>query len=740
MKIKRKIILLSFLAFRLLVSAQNAWMIDDRSAVFYPAYYNAAAHLPSPIFVRELVPQQSVNSSWTLVPHFYEKSGHTLATVTSDGKVDFYGEGEHYGDLRRNNDTIFCWNKDNGAYLTDKGRCLYQTHPWILGVRKDGTAFGVIADNTWRSKIYANDNSVTFDSEGPAFRVVVIQGDTPQAVLQELGKLSGMIALPPLWALGYQQSRFSYVPDTKAKNIADEFRQRHIPCDAIWMDINYLDGFRIFTFSPHDIPDPKGLNDYLHVRHFKTVYMIDPGVKVDSTYFVYQQGEKGHYWVQTFDGKPFVGRVWPGDCNFPDFTRPEVRSWWSGLYRDFLDKGVDGVWNDMNEPSVFNGKDGTMPEDNWHLGGDGLTPGPHLRYHNVFGYYMVKGTREGLLAANPSKRPFVLSRSNFLGGQRYAATWTGDNVSCWNHLIMSIPMTLNMGLTGQPFNGPDIGGFAGNCNAELLAHWISVGVYFPFVRNHCDIGKADQEPWAFGKNVEAICRTAINRRYRLLPYIYSLFEKASREGQPIMQPVFFADLKDSTLRSEQKVFLLGPDLLVIPRWAKDAHLPKGDWKMLKLEDKDDLHQAILAQRPGSIVPLANVCQNTDEYCRDSVTLLVNPITGGFAQGMLYEDAGDGYAYRQGHYTRYEFVSSLLGKNLRVDVKVIGGEKPKKVKMYRIGFVTYGKISYSPWSSATSFTVPMIKDNIHQLSSNRIKWSTIDIYHQPSVEMVFAQSK
>lgn len=363
---------------------------------------------------------------------------------------------------------------------------------------------------------------------------------------------------------------------------------------------------------------------------------------------------------------------------------------------------------------------------------EGLTPGSHLRYHNVFGYNMVKATREGILAANPDKRPFVLSRSNFLGGQRYAATWTGDNVSAWEHMEKSIPMSLNMGLSGQPFNGPDIGGFLGNCNAELLAHWTVIGVYFPFVRNHCVMGAANQEPWAFGPKVEAVCRTAINRRYRLLPYIYTLFREANETGLPVMRPVLMADVKDTALRTEQQAFLLGGDVLVVPRWAKNVHLPKGDWDLFRFESKDDGYQPFLALRSGSIIPVSNVIQNTDEYSTDSLTFLVNPTIEGVAQGKFYADAGNGFGYRNGDYAQFELKASTMNGKITLQINQTAGQRKETVKFIRLVIVCNGKITYSDWTKDTKVILKAVNDKENGLDVKRLKWAHVDMTKQPKL--------
>lgn len=716
------------------VGAQQSYMIADNVAVFYPKNFDAGQHLPSPIFVRELVPQGCLKAGWRLQPAYSQQGGHNIVTFNVGADVDLYGTGEVLGDLRRNGDHNIYWNRDNGAFYHNNGKQLYQSHPWVLGVRKDGSAFGIIADNTWKSTLQMGAE-IKFDSEGPAFRTVVIERNSAAEVLQELARLSGTYDLPPLWALGYQQCRYSYHPDSKVREIADRMRAERIPCDVIWMDIDYMDGFRIFTFRPDEFPKPKALNDYLHAKNFKAVYMIDPGAKADSSYFVDRQGTAGDYWVKTADGKTFEGNVWPGKSHFPDFTRPEVRSWWAGLYKDFMAQGVDGVWNDMNEPAVFGGPDLSMPEDNMHGGGEGLAPGPHLRYHNQYGFNMVKASREGILRANPDKRPFLLSRSNFLGGQRYAATWTGDNASSFDHMVHSIPMTLNMGLTGQVMNGPDIGGFLGNCTPELLAHWTAIGVYFPFVRNHSCSGTVDQEPWAFGSRVEDVCRTAINRRYRLLPYIYTLFREAAEKGMPVMRPAFMADDRDAALRAEQQVFMLGNDLLIIPRWAKTAALPKGDWDVMPLEKADDGYQAYVALRPGAVVPMANLYQNTVEYRTDSLTLMVNPDARGMAEGCLYEDAGNGYGYRQGDYAEYRLKASVANGRLTVSLEKAAGKRVVAPKTLRVGLVADGKVTYSPWTKAGTVTMRAVKDKHPSINRRQLKWSNLDLTKQPTTLQV-----
>ena len=624
--------------------------IGSNTVMFVPGGLQPAVLPPSFCLVNPPHINATVPAAWPLAPVFSSSAQRFRAHITVDPAVDLYGGGEVTGPLRRNGTKIKLWNTDNYLYKKDNARQLYQSHPWIMGVRPDGTAFGVIFDSTWKAELDCTDG-ITFTCEGPAFPVIIMERSSPQAMVMALADLTGHMELPPRWALGYQQCRYSYEPDTRVRQIATEFRQRRLPCDVLWVDIDYMDGYRIFTFDHAKFPDPTQLNSDLHAQGFHTVWMIDPGVKVDPANAVYQSGSAAQAWVTTAEGKEFHGKVWPGPCAFPDFTVPAVRAWWSDLYRDFLAHGIDGIWNDMNEPSVFGVPDGTMPETNQHRGGGDLAPGPHRQYHNVFGLLMVQATRAGVLAARPDQRPFVLTRSNFLGGQRYAATWTGDNVSSEEHMKLSIPMSLTLGLSGQPFNGPDLGGYGGQATAEVWGRWVGIGTLFPFCRGHAEKKSNAKEPWAFGPAVEQTARLALERRYRLLPYIYTCFHAAAQTGLPVMRPLFFADPANPALRREEQAFLLGDDLLVQAAWANSVAQPKGTWTPLSLVagDTADPLQAQLFIRGGSILPVGRVIQHTGERSDDPLSLLVCFDAQGRATGQLYEDDGDGFGYRSGNY-------------------------------------------------------------------------------------------
>ena len=695
------------------IKSASAGLVGDRIAEFVPEGYSATT-TPSLILKEEPTLQGELPGDWAVKPVFDLTDGKASAEIFLDGDISLYGGGEVTGPLLRNGKKIKLWNTDTGAYGVDGGSRLYQSHPWVMGVRPDGSAFGVIFDTSWKAELTTASDKITFNTEGTPFRVYVIDRSTPQEVLGGLAELTGTMEMPPLWALGYHQCRFSYGSEAVVTNIADNFRSRNIPCDAIWMDIDYMDGYRIFTFNKNNFPNPKALNESLHQKGFRAVYMIDPGAKVDDNYDVYRSGTANDVWVKRPDGSVYEGKVWPGYCAFPDFTMPDTRKWWANLYEDFLSNGIDGVWNDMNEPAVTDDdipqadRIGTMPYDTPHRGGGDLPAGTHMLYHNAYGRLMVEATRDGVMAHYPDRRPFVLTRANILGGHRYAATWTGDNWAGWDHLKLSVPMSLTLGLSGQPFSGPDIGGFLNNTEPDLWANWIGFGVFLPFVRGHACAGTNNKEPWAFGEEIEASSKMAIERRYRLLPYFYTQFRNAHVTGIPVMQPVFFADPADMSLRSEQQSFLVGSDLMVIPAFASDVVMPSGIWETMSVVpgDLDDQYQAELKIKGGSIVPAGRVIQSTTESMYEPLTLFVCLDENGTATGTLYHDAGEGWGFRNGDYSLLTFSANRDGNT--VTIKCTGREGnrdvSKEIDKMRVELLLDGKTYRGDGTLADGATV------------------------------------
>ncbi len=417
---------------------------------------------------------------------------------------------------------------------------------------------------------------------------VVVHGDDPAQVLERLTALIGQIELPPRWAIGYHQSHWGYDSAARLRDVAGEFARRRLPCDAIHLDISYMHGHRVFTWDTKRFPDPAGLISELGQRGMQCVAIVDPGVKLEPGNPVYDGGLGRDAFVRDAGGEHVTGYVWPGRCVFPDFLRPDVRTWWAELHAALVGPGVAGIWNDMNEPAIYDGPVGAeivasvveMPGDAVH--GPPDRPVRHADVHNVYGLSMARAAAEAMTRLRPDRRAFALSRSGFTGIQRYAAIWTGDNTSSWEHLQLSLPMLCNLGLSGVPFVGADIGGFWGDATPELFARWIQAGVLYPLMRGHSHVRNRPNEPWEFGADVEAVARAALRLRAELRPYLYTLFHEAATKGSPILRPLlweFFADPRAALIEDE---VLLGDAMLAAPvchagQRVRDVYLPAGRW-------------------------------------------------------------------------------------------------------------------------------------------------------------------
>jgi alpha-glucosidase len=582
-----------------------------------------------------------------------------------------YGLGEKAGSLDKRGNHLggtsyAMWNTD--AYGYDAGTDpLYVAVPFFL-VLRGGAAHGVFFDNTFRSSFDVGKESpglLSFGAEGGELDYYFIQGPSPRRVLERFADLTGHMPLPPRWSLGFHQSRWGYYPESRVRFIADNFRQRRIPADTLWLDIDYLDDHKPFTWDRERFPDPKRLMADLRAQGFRIVTIVDPHLKKERGYAPYEAGLAGDHFVKNPDGSLYEGRVWPGVSVFPDFSRPATRDWWAGLYAPLVEAGVAGIWNDMNEPAVFDVPSGTMPLSVRH-DNEGR-PSDHREIHNVYGMLMSRATHEGLRRLRPSARPFILSRASFAGGQRYAALWPGDNTANWPHLRMTIPLFAGMGLSGLPFVGADIGGYAGRPSAELFTRWLQLGVFYPFMRAHSETGMPDKEPWSFGARHEASNRRAIELRYELLPEIYNVLEEASRTGMPAFRPLFLESPEDPETYGLEDEFLFGADLLVAPVVVEAAtqralYLPKGDWYDFwtgrlfaggkRIDVPVDLDAIPIFARAGAFVFRQPVVQHTGEMPGQPLEVEVFPAAQ--SNASLYEDEGEGFDYQKGAFARRRF--------------------------------------------------------------------------------------
>lgn len=600
----------------------------------------------------------------------------------------YFGMGDKTCAANLRGNRLQNWNTDSFSFHKDSDP-LYRSIPFYYGLR-EGLGYGIFFNNTCRSHFdFGSDGQETtsFWAEGGEMDYYFIYGPALMDVAKGYAWLTGRPELPPLWALGFHQCRWSYYPDSRVLELAREFRDRQIPCDAIYLDIDYMDGYRCFTWDKTHFPEPSKMIGSLRRQGFQTVVMIDPGIRVDPGYFVYRKGLERDAFCYRSTGELMRGPVWPPDCVFPDFTRPDARSWWGELYRGlYLEDGVSGFWNDMNEPAVFKLDIATCPDNVLHHY-DGA-PCDHRKAHNVYGQQMSRATYEGLKRLQPQKRPFVLTRASFSGGQRYASLWTGDNAASWEHLRLANLQCQRLSASGFSFVGTDIGGFDKQPDGALFIRWLQLAVFHPLCRVH-SMGnnidgaaeveaetvqaaemenRMDQEPWSFGEENTVLARKAIEFRYQLLPYIYTTFYQHTRSGAPMIRSLFLYSQEDPRALEREEEFLFGEHLLVAPVLQPDlgkldVYLPKGRWyayqsgklyegqQTASFETQADRIPAFV--KAGAVIPNYPVQQYAGERQFEAISLQVYY---GEGRSELYEDAGEGYGYREGQYSLRTFTA------------------------------------------------------------------------------------
>lgn len=596
-----------------------------------------------------------------------------------------HGLGQRAFGLSLRGRSLELWNFDAGSYRPGDDP-LYLSVPFYLGHRS-GLTYGIFWDCPARSRIdldALDTQTLTFSGEqGPAL-FYLIHADSPQQVVERYAQLTGLMELPPLWALGYHQSRWSYRDADHFRRIAARLRAERVPCDALHFDIDYMDGFRVFTWDDDRFPDLPGLIKDLFSQGFQSVAILDPGVKVDPNYVAFRDGVTQDVFLRDASGTPVEREVWPGVCRFPDFTAPRARAWWSSQVAQFARAGFAGLWNDMNEPATFDDKSRTLPDDvrhdwegqgNTHVGGG----------HAVYGMQMARATREGLAAARPERRPFVMSRAGYAGLQRYATTWNGDSRASWGHLQMTVPQLCNVGISGIPFSGSDAGGFRGDPDGELYLRWMQLASMTPFFRTHSARTAVERNPWTYGEPTTSRLRAVVHRRYALLPYLYTQVQRAATTGTPIVRPMFFEQPNDPAFQRIDDQFMLGDALLVAPILEPGArrrtvHLPPGTWYAYGSGATQPGGRSFVAEagwdlpllvRAGAVVPRWPVRPSV----ATPVEQLILDVYAGSGTSSLYEDAGDGFGYRRGEFLSSTFTTSTSNTGLEVTWRTAGRYQP-----------------------------------------------------------------
>ncbi|EGT3613563.1 DUF4968 domain-containing protein [Clostridium perfringens] len=609
-------------------------------------------------------------------PSFKDEEGNVYISKVNDC-LAYYGLGEKGGDLNKKGCYTENFNTDDPE-TDDDSITYYKTIPFYVALKEEAT-YGIFFDNSFRSYFDMGmemGDRIFFGAIGGQIQYYFIPGENIKEVVKNYTALTGRMEMPPLWSLGYQQCRFSYFSQEEVRELVKTFEEKDIPLDVVYLDIDYMDGFRVMTFKTPNFDDAAGLISDLKEKGIRTITIIDPGVKVDEEYDVFKRGKEGNHFTKKLDGEMFIGAVWPGDSAFPDFSNKDCREWWKSELKKFISEhGMDGIWNDMNEPCVFNNDHKTMLETCLHNSDNGVIE--HKEFHNRYGFEMSRCSKEAQEELHPNERGFSMTRATYAGGQRYSSVWTGDNMSLWSQIRMSISMNANLGISGFSFVGNDVSGFGLDSSEELFIRWMEMGTFIPIFRNHSNMYTRRQEPWAFGPRAEKIAKKSIELRYELLPYIYDLYYISHKEGLPIFRPMIMEYEKDMNLLNMREQFMLGENMLVAPvlyegERSKTVYLPKGSWfnyfTMEKLQGGKwyklpcELDEILIFVKEGAIIPTYNKkFRNVKERPKN----ILLKVFGENAKGFHYNDDGHSMEYLEGKYTY-------------MDIKVVDGKEELKL--------------------------------------------------------------
>lgn len=603
-----------------------------------------------------------------------EQEGHNVQKVAGTHNIQiikqmmgdecFYGLGDKTGFLNKRGYNYCNWNTDNPQPHVDSFTQLYKSIPFFITLRKNAV-FGLFFDNSFRSCFdmgKESDEYYWFGADQGNLDYYFIGGSNMKEIIQGYTYLTGRAPLPQMWTLGYHQSRWGYRCEEDVRRIAKKMRENDVPCDVIHLDIDYMDAYKVFTIDEKKFPNMRQLTEDLAELGIRLVTIMDPGVKVEQGYNIYEEGIENRYFAVHPSGEVYENVVWPGDAVYPDFGREEVREWWGKNYKLLTDNGIAGIWMDMNEPASFEGE---IPGDIVFC--DEERKSTHAEQHNLYGHNMARATYAGLRELT-GKRPFVITRACYSGSQKYTVGWTGDNHSIWAHLQMAIPQMCNLGVSGMPYVGTDIAGFGSDTTKELFCRWIQVGCFSPLCRNHSSIGTKAQEPWELGEEALSIYRKYLKLRYMLLPYYYDLCKLEEEEGIPMLRPLVLNYEKDDNVKNMNTQFMLGDSILVAPvveqgMNQKLVYLPEGNWYDFWTREKLEGNRYIIKEAPldecpmyvkeGSIIPMYAPRLSVSKEKDDALFLAVYS-DDCECEYVHYQDNGEDFAYLNGEYNLYSF--------------------------------------------------------------------------------------
>ena len=637
-------------------------------------------------------------------PFYQYQNNHFVLSRSCLPHEHIYGLGEKTGHLDRHGRKYRMWNKDVLAPDPDKSvediiaerhsdplatdfDPYYITIPFYYRLHPESlSAAGYFIDNphpaNYEFDNQKNHSHIKIHYEGGEYCEYFFTDTRIPKILKNYSELTGKIKLPPIWALGYHQCRWKKYDHEDLLELAKKQRQSGVPCDVLWLDIDYMDQYRVFTWNDEIFPNPEALFEKLKEMGFRIITIVDPGIKFEPGYKIFDEAKENNLLCKCENGQIYIGQVWPGRTAFPDFSKPECRQWWGELNSQHVQSGIAGIWNDMNEPAT-----GKMSPMEMRFAGEDDGNYPHTRFHNEYALMMAMGTVEGLKKNEPNKRTFVLSRAGSPGIQRYAANWMGDNASRWEHLQMSLPMAMSLSLSGQPFIGADVGGFVEPTCPELFIRWMQCGIFYPFFRNHND-HPADQYVWSFGEAIQKICKKFIDLRYKLLPYTYTQFVKGHLNGTAILRPLVIDFQNDPAVRQLGDQFMFGNDLLVAPvlnpgQTTRTLYLPEGEWYDWNSKEfykgknwisiNSPIDQLPIFVKCGSVIPmLSEIPESTMTISNKSLSLfLAIPDKAGTYISELFEDDGLTEEFHDGHYLKSSFHVKVSSKGTVINNKTSG---------------------------------------------------------------------
>ncbi|KAF8058741.1 glycoside hydrolase family 31 protein [Lyophyllum atratum] len=619
-----------------------------------------------------------------------------LALPTTTGESPFFS------------DPYRLYNADVFEYLASSPMSIYGSIPVLHAHSADSTVgiFHAIGSETWIDVGHASDKSTEthWISESGILDLFLMPGPTPEDIFRQYSRLTGTTVLPAHWSLGYHQCRWNYVSSDDVRTVQKRFDEEDMPVDVFWLDIEYAEDHKYFMWDKKNFPDPVDMVNDVAALGRKMVVIVDPHLKRTSDYPVYKEASELSFLVKTKDQNEYEGWCWSGSSAWIDFFNPKVWDWWKTLFIpqklsigwSWTDSTEDvHIWNDMNEPSVFNGPEITMPKDNIHHGG-----WEHRDVHNINGMLYSNLTSQAVAERSGTlKRPFVLTRAFYAGSQRFGAMWTGDNLGTWEHMAVGVKIVLSVSIGGMSYAGSDVGGFFGNPEPDMLVRWYQVGAFAPFFRAHAHLDTKRREPFLLDQPYKGIVRDILRLRYSMLPIWYTAFRETSVTGLPVLRPHYVMFPKDQGgFNIDDQYYIGSSGLLVKPVTEKDAieatiYLPedqvyydyfnqfayRGAAKGKEITVPAALHQIPLFVRGGSIVPTRERPRRSSKSMKlDPFTLRVALSKTGTARGELYLDDGETYSHREGQFVWREFVAEKPAKKsrtLRVSNKDLGSARP-----------------------------------------------------------------